>query len=299
MASSAKDLLTYNFFPSSIQELASYLVILDARTEESLRIYDLLVIMCQLPQLRSAVCSSILRTKPCETRLTTPILGMLQAASMTFEDAIEPEVPLVACELLTFILKEIVESGSRVIDHIPIEGLIELIRFNVKTAVETKSELVSYQCRRITCGLKLAESIAADDDARRELFDALTAQLCAHINESQLVSNPVLNYLSKPPGIRGPNELPEWRFEFFTLFKIKFVVSSLHGVKIPLELFKLLSTLKDYNKAHKELYWRTLKDERLIPFIAFALQSGEGNTVLDALNLYAHCTQVQDYRAKL
>uniref|UniRef100_A0AC34R801 Protein CIP2A n=1 Tax=Panagrolaimus sp. JU765 TaxID=591449 RepID=A0AC34R801_9BILA len=284
MASSAKDLLTYKFFPSSIQELASYLVILDARTEESLRIYDLLVIICQLQQFRSAVCSSILKTKPCETRLTTPVLGILRTASLTFEDAIEPEVPLVACELLTFLLREIVESGNRLVDYVPIEGLIELIRFNVKTAVETKSELVSYQCRRITCGLKLADAIAADDDARRELFDSLTAQLCAHINESQLVSNPVLNYLSKPPGIRGQNELPEW---------------SLHGVKIPLELFKLLSTLKDYNKAHKELYWKTLKDERLIPFIAFALQSGEGNTVLDALNLYAHCTQVQDYRAKL
>uniref|UniRef100_A0A914Y6P1 Uncharacterized protein n=1 Tax=Panagrolaimus superbus TaxID=310955 RepID=A0A914Y6P1_9BILA len=43
----------------------------------------------------------------------------------------------------------------------------------------------------------------------------------------------------------------------------------------------------------------SLKDERLIPFLAYSISYGNGSTVLDALTLFTHCTQVQDYRIKL
>jgi len=84
--------------------------------------------------------------------------------------------------------------------------------------------------------------------------------------------------------MRTLDELPEW---------------SQQGITIPLELFKLLSSLKDYSKAHKELYWKTLKDERLIAFIAYAIYHGESNVIFDALNFFTHCTQLQEFRTKL
>lgn len=126
----------------------------------------------------------------------------------------DPEVPILACELLTYVLKTAVDSGQKIHDYVPLETLVDLIRVNVKTTIETKSEIVSYQCRRITCGLKLADgllffqkilfvitvfifaAISGDEDARMELLEAITAQLCAHVNESQLISNPVALYLS-------------------------------------------------------------------------------------------------------
>uniref|UniRef100_A0AC34FRY5 Protein CIP2A n=1 Tax=Panagrolaimus sp. ES5 TaxID=591445 RepID=A0AC34FRY5_9BILA len=284
LANTAKDLTSYSFFSQCVRDLACHLVLLDARTEECIKIYEFFIAICQLQQLRSQICSAILLTQPSENRLTTPILGMLSTASWSFDDAIDPEVPILACELLTYVLKEAVDSNQPIQHFIPLDSLVDLIRTNVKTTIETKSEIVSYQCRRITCGLRLADAISGDEEARKELLEAVTAQLCAHVNESQLISNPVSLYLSKPPAQRLPTDLPEW---------------STYGVTIPLELLKLLASLKDYNKAHKELYWRSLKDERLIPFLAYSISYGNGSTVSDALTLFTHCTQVQDYRIKL
>jgi hypothetical protein len=78
---------------------------------------------------------------------------------MSFEEALDPEVPLVACRSLDYMLREAIESSNRVQNYVPAESILNLIDTNVKTSVETKSDLVTYQCRRITEGLRLAESM--------------------------------------------------------------------------------------------------------------------------------------------
>uniref|UniRef100_A0A7E4W858 Protein CIP2A n=1 Tax=Panagrellus redivivus TaxID=6233 RepID=A0A7E4W858_PANRE len=284
LSTTAKNLTTYEFFTSSIQDVASQLVVLDYRTEECMKIYEFLIAVCGLAQLRSPVCQAILRADPNQKRLTTPILAMSRTAAVSFEEAIDPEAPLLAAELLTLVLKEAVDLNLKIHDFVPTDVVIGIVRNNVKTPIETKSEYVSYQCRRITAGLRLADAISGDEHIRAELFEAITAPLCGHVNESQLLSNPIIAYMSKPPGQRGVNDLPDW---------------SRHGVTIPLELLQLLASLKDYNKAYKELYWRSLKDERLIPFLAYAISYGDASTVFDALTLFTHCTQLQDFRTKL
>lgn len=65
---------------------------------------------------------------------------------------------------------------------------------------------------------------------------------------------------------------------------------------------------------HKDLYWRSLKvllnnktlgrnkkiqDERLVPFIAFAIACGSDSMVKDALVLYTHCAQIQEFPTSL
>uniref|UniRef100_A0A915DRE9 Uncharacterized protein n=1 Tax=Ditylenchus dipsaci TaxID=166011 RepID=A0A915DRE9_9BILA len=52
---------------------------------------------------------------------------------------------------------------------------------------------------------------------------------------------------------------------------------------------------QDFSKAHKDLYWRTLKDERIIPFVAFAISYGSNEMVYDAFVLFTHCAQVQEF----
>ena len=73
----------------------------------------------------------------------------------------------------------------------------------------------------------------------------------------------------------------------------------MHGVGIPLQLLRLLASLKDHSKMHKDLYWRSLKDERLIPFIAIAIVRGEPGMVHDAMLIYNHCAQVQEFPTKM
>jgi hypothetical protein len=105
--------------------------------------------------------------------------------------------------------------------------LVAVVESNVKTAIETKSENVIYQCQRISEGLKLAQSriyrkifktqlflaLAGDKEANEKLRSVLTATLCAHINESQLVSNTAVVYQCSPPSTASlqRGEVPEWR----------------------------------------------------------------------------------------
>jgi len=140
---------------------------------------------------------------------------------------------------------------------------------------------VVYQCQRISEGLKLAQTLANDKECETKLRDILTAVLCAHINEAQLISNAVVVYLSSPAAaVTSQHEVPDW---------------SRHGVSIPIELIKLLSILKDHSRMHKDLYWRTLEDSRVLPFIAFALVSGTYEQVVSALSIIPQCAQNQNF----
>lgn len=136
--------------------------------------------------------------------------------------------------------KEAIDNGNHVQEFVPIEHLMQLIENSLKTPIETSSDVVSDQCRRITEGLRLAESkfivltiinlyffapslilarfcvkvvlsaVSADDDVRADILDVVTAPLCAHIVESQMISNPVIVYMGRPP-VQRTELLPAWR----------------------------------------------------------------------------------------
>ncbi|KHN75532.1 Protein CIP2A [Toxocara canis] len=279
ITSTGKDLINYSYFERSVQMVAALIVQLDARSEESLKIYDIFLSFCSLLQMRTPTSLAILKCPPKEQRLTTPVLSMCITAQMTFEEAIVPEVPLKAVRLLRYILREAIESGSRVQESVPAELVLRLIEGNIKTPVETGSELVSYQCRRITEGLRLAETVSNDDDMRSDILEVVTAPLCAHIVESQMLSNPIVPYMGRSIAQRTES-VPKW---------------SADGVSIVLELLRVLAALKDYSKLHKDQYWKLLKDDRLVPFIAYAIAFGNHELTYDALLLYTHCAQVHAF----
>uniref|UniRef100_A0A914VHU2 Protein CIP2A n=1 Tax=Plectus sambesii TaxID=2011161 RepID=A0A914VHU2_9BILA len=278
ITATGNDLVNYPYFDRSLQQVASLLVTLDRRSEESYKVYDLLLAFCSLPQLRTKTAAAVLRAGPAEQRLTTPVLAVCQTALLSFDDALIPETPLKAVRLLQYVLKEAIESGSRVQDFVPPETILQLVEGNIKTSIETSSPLVSAQCRRITEGLRLAEVVSQDDELRTDMLDVASAHLCAHIAESQMISNPVVVYMNRPPGARTP--LPDW---------------SAHGVEIVLQLLRLLASLKDYCKNHKDQYWKLLKDERLVPFLAFAISCGRSDIVHGALEVFVHCSQVHRF----
>ncbi|VDK18457.1 unnamed protein product, partial [Anisakis simplex] len=282
ITSTGKDLINYSYFERSIQALASLFIQLDPRSEESLKIYDIFLSFCSLNQMRIPITMAILKCPPKEQRLTTPVLSMCSTAQMTFDEAILPDAPLKAVKLLRYVLKEAIESGAHAQDYVPSELILRLIEDNIKTPVETASELVSFQCKRITEGLRLAETVSNDDDLRGDILDVVTAPLCAHIVESQMLSNPIVPYMGRPIAMR--NELPpSW---------------SADGVSIVLELLRVLAALKDYSKLHKDQYWKLLKDDRLVPFVAYAIAFGNHELTYDALLLYTHCAQVQEFPTK-
>uniref|UniRef100_A0A1I7XT25 FRIGIDA-like protein n=1 Tax=Heterorhabditis bacteriophora TaxID=37862 RepID=A0A1I7XT25_HETBA len=110
-----------------------------------------------------------------------------------------------------------------------------------KTSIETSKECIVYQCQRITEGLRLAEVCSLDEELRQELIGVVTAPLCSHIAEFQLMTNPIVLHMGKPPS------------------------------------------------------QRTDREERLVPFIAYAIAYGDHEMVHDALLLYTHCAQVQAF----
>lgn len=282
ITSTGKDLINYPYFERSMQLVAGLLSQIDCRSEESLKIYDILLSFCSLPQMRTCTALAVLKCPPTEQRLTTPIISVYNTARLSFEEAIIPEVPLSAMRLLRYLLKEGIDNGNHLQEFVPIEHIMELIENSLKTPVETSSDLVSDQCRRITEGLRIAETVSSDDDVRTDILDVVTAPLCAHIVESQMISNPIVVYMGRPP-VQRTEAVPVW---------------SVDGVAIVLELSRVLAALKDYSKWHKDQYWRLLKDDRLVPFIAYAIAYGNQDMTYKALLLYMHCAQVQAFPTK-
>ncbi|KAK6733060.1 hypothetical protein RB195_017056 [Necator americanus] len=282
ITSTGKDVMNYSFFNRCIQQTAELFVILDPRLEETVKIYNVLLAFCSLPQLRSPVCSAILRYAPTEARLTTPLMAIATTASISIEDAVLPEIPLKALRLLTYLIKEKMDSGEPISDMLGSDQLLSLIDSSVKTSVETSKPEVINQCQRITEGLRLAEVCSADEELRNGLFNVTTAALCAHISESQLITNPVVVFMEKPPPQRS-ERIAEW---------------SIHGVAVVLELLRLLAALKDFSKLHKDQYWRSLKDPRLVSFLAYAVCYGDHEMVHNALVLYTHCSQLHAFPSR-
>ncbi|KAF8363992.1 hypothetical protein PRIPAC_90915, partial [Pristionchus pacificus] len=284
LSSTGKDLMNYSYFTRCLQQTADLLVRADPRTEESTKIYDVLLALCSVPSMRSTVCLAILNATPTEDRLTTPLLSIAGTARKSFEEAIDPTVPLKALRLLNYLLKEAVESNRKLSSLIPEDRLLSIIDCAVKTPIQTSDPHVISQCARITEGLRLAEGISGDDSLRsRLLIEVLPSPLCAHLMETQFLSNPVVLFMAKPPSMRSPEGIPEW---------------SMEGVSIVVELIRVLATFKDYSKAHKVQYWSSLKDDRLIPFLAFSISRGSPSIVNQALVLYTHCAQNHEFASQ-
>ncbi|VDN53332.1 unnamed protein product [Dracunculus medinensis] len=277
-----KDLTSYSFFQHSIEMLAGLFVKMDPKSEESLKIYDIFLSFCSLPQLVSPTALAVLKIPATEQRFTTPIRSICSTSQMSFIDAIVPEVPLKAIRLLRYLLQECIESGDHIQNYVPHEIILTLVEDCLKTAVETNSQYVAFQCDRINEGLRLVGVIASDDEMRSDILDVVSAPLCSHLVESQMISNPVVAFMSRPV-VQRIEPLAEW---------------SANGVTTVLELLKVLADLKDYSKLHKDQYWKLLKDERLVPFVAYAVAYGDHRMICDALLLYTHCAQVHAFPTK-
>lgn len=282
ITSTGKDLTSYPYFEHTIQLLAGLFAQLDPCTEESLKVYDIFLSFCSISQLRSATAQAVLRCAVVKEGQATPLLAICNTAALSFEKAIHPEVPLKAMHLLACLFQELVENCGHIKDSLPAEHILQLIENSVKTAIETVNDFVRFQCQRITEGLRLAETISNDDDIRGDLLEVVTAPLCSHIVESQMISNPIVVYMEQLPSQRTET-LPDWCSD---------------GVAIVLELLRVLTALKDYSKLHKDLYWKLLKDDRLVPFIAYAVVFGGSELTYEALLLYTHCAQIHAFPTK-
>uniref|UniRef100_A0AAF5Q257 Protein CIP2A n=1 Tax=Wuchereria bancrofti TaxID=6293 RepID=A0AAF5Q257_WUCBA len=282
ITSTGKDLVSYSYFENTIQLVAGLFVQIDPRTEESFKVYDLFLSFCSMAQLRSATVQAVLRCSVHKERLTTPILAIYNTSNLSFDEAIEPEIPLKALRLLIYLLQELIENDGHVQDVLPTEHVLRLIENNTKTAIETVSNFVKFQCQRITEGLRLAETVSNDDETRTYLFEVVSAPLCSHIIESQMISNTVVTYVGQP-AMQRSGSLPEWCVD---------------GVAVVLKLLRVLTILKDHSKPHKDLYWKILKDDRLVPFIAYAVVDGSADLTHEALLLYIHCAQSHTFPTK-
>uniref|UniRef100_A0A8R1HTY5 CIP2A N-terminal domain-containing protein n=1 Tax=Caenorhabditis japonica TaxID=281687 RepID=A0A8R1HTY5_CAEJA len=276
LASTGKNVLNYGFFTGSVQQTAKLLVTLDPRTEESAKVYDLLLAFCSLRVLRSPVCQAIIRCSPTESQLTTPLMAIAETAALSFDDSINEDVPLKALKMLTFLIKEVIEPHERLIPDIPVEQIIDLIANCVRISIDIESEKVISEFQRLKYGLRLAGVCGRDEDCRNYLLTVCSATLCHQIANWQFLQNPVVPHLTKPARDRSEN-LGDW---------------TMHGIEIILELCRLLAVLKDHSKVHKDQYWQLLKDERIIPFLAYAVSYGDQETVQQAFLTYSHCAQV-------
>ncbi|EFO99081.1 hypothetical protein CRE_17897 [Caenorhabditis remanei] len=289
LASTGKNVLDYGFFIGSIQQTARLLVVLDPRTEESSKIYDLLLAFCSLQQLRVPVCQAIIRCQPTETQLTTPLMAIAETASLPrskFGELAE-NTTLKALKLLTHLLKECIEPHEQMPEiGIPREQLHELIAVCLDEKLEFGDEPSEFSDRiqKVQLGLRLAEVLSHDEQCRHHLLTICSAHFCQQIATWQFSKNPVVGHLTKPVKERTEVLEPVW---------------TVYGIGVILELCRLLAVLKDHSKVHKDQYWQLLKDERIIPFLAYGISYGDQETVQQAFLTYSHCAQVPAFPSHL
>lgn len=96
---------TFDYFEASICTLSSLLVVLDSRSEECAKIYELLLTFCNIGELRQPVCSIILKSPPPPKRFTRPTQAVVRAAEMSVGESPLQEVPIYAIKLLNFLVK--------------------------------------------------------------------------------------------------------------------------------------------------------------------------------------------------
>ncbi|CAJ0577937.1 unnamed protein product, partial [Mesorhabditis spiculigera] len=277
--STGRELATYSDFAECIQKVSGLLLTLDPLLEESGKILELLTSLCSLQNLRSAVCQAILHWRSSGGELISPISVLSKTACLPVSNSMDAQTPIRALRLLNILLKEAVDMDRHVADYIPALRLVQIVEENVKTDLDTGSPNAGTRCQRIAEGLRLAEVLSRDDEIRATLLGVTSSQLCGHLAQCQFLTNPVSEYMSRPPQART-DPLPEW---------------SEHGTSIVLALFLLLNSLKDSSKPHKEQYWKLLRDARLVPFLAFALTSGHHQQVFNALYVLFHCAQIDEF----
>ena len=298
----ARNLTSYSFFEKSIQKVASLLNVLDPRAEEARKILSLLLSFLQIDELRHPVCLAIAAIEPSEAKLCTPCHTLLRIARLSFEEVIFPEVPLTALQLLTFIIKAAINAGQSVRRLFsPINPLLSLIKeILADSKIDTDSPLAPSQASKIAEGLRMAEAISNDEDVRFDLLEWVSAGHCSAIFEQQMSANPV-GYTIASLTTAAPicQILDHCEEEIASTSKeTNLPLWSVNAVSIPIQLMRLLASFKDYSKPHKELYWRSLKDSRLLPFLAYGIARGDHELIYDAFVLLTHCAQVHEFPLK-
>ncbi|KAI6238006.1 hypothetical protein M3Y99_00727200 [Aphelenchoides fujianensis] len=274
----ARNYPTFGYFRTTLETLNSLLVNLDPRSEEAAKIFELSETLARVFEIRSAVCSSILHSPTFEVR-KGPVHAIIRAAQMAVEETPLQRTPIAALKLLDLLVKEAIEENTPLRTYFDDPMLlVSIVEANVKTPVATKSDLVVFQCLRISESLKLAQTLAGDKTANEQLSGVLTASLCSHLNETQRITNGVISRVCSPQSSFASSASSDSNhFELCEWNRV--------AISIPLELIRLLAILKDHSRLHKDLYWRTLEDERVLPFIAFAITQGTHEQVMGALQL--------------
>lgn len=84
--------------------------------------------------------------------------AIAETASISVDSVVDEMIPIRALKLLTFLLKEIVDVNDRILTHIASEQIVQLIEVSGKTTIDSGRETATFECKRLTEALRIAES---------------------------------------------------------------------------------------------------------------------------------------------
>ncbi|KFD72744.1 hypothetical protein M514_01867 [Trichuris suis] len=261
-----RQLLASSLLPDLLGVLCSLFVSLQGHLNQVFKVYQLFLMSCNVDGIREAFCTALISAEPTNhQRLTCPLLAVMEMANAS-PDLMGgfSELPIEAVQVLRFVLTRLLDVGGRILDYVASENLMQLLEECLKTTLETSNELIREKSLRIYEALLLATLICRDETLRSDVLETVDTILCAHLVQFQLLSNPVASSpLSMDP-------YPDW---------------SIIGVNILLTVVCFLTDQADLSKSHGMLFEDLIKDNRLLPFLAFALVSGREVLVACALKL--------------
>ncbi|CAD5213248.1 unnamed protein product [Bursaphelenchus xylophilus] len=274
-----REFSTFQYFSKAIENSAIRIVTFDPRTEETSQILSLLYDLVRVKSLKSPVCQIILNANSPQGQSTsngssTPMKSLVRMVALGLEKQPNPEVTVKAIKLLNLLVKEIVDDGAEISTFENPAVLVAVVEMNAQVSMNAESSQTSYYVDFIAQTLILAQTLTNDKEACDMLADAMSPELCARINDTQFAQNGDLFQMCQS-----------------TNSSIDSNGGRLNGMMIPIEMIKLLGLLKDHSRIHKDIYWRTLEDDRIIPFIAYSLTRGTQEQIRSALTVVPQCAQ--------
>ncbi|XP_015747548.1 PREDICTED: protein CIP2A homolog [Acropora digitifera] len=243
-------------------------------SEEVAKVFELLLTFCAVSGLRSLLCKALLTTANCQPK-ESHVNSTYDIVLYWINQSVDNHLPvsIKALDFIKEIYEELVDGGLMNQLAPPASDLISVLTQLLIPPAEVDGTILGQKCAQINKALEVLSVLCLDDSLKSAVVDDLR-----------------LDYWWK---------LLEYQYQHNTLAtRSRLAVSwSSEGVCVVLQMLDLLCKLKEDVIGLETQLASALQDQRLIPFLARALNSESRDLVQKALRVLREATSLPDFQA--
>ncbi|XP_074613609.1 protein CIP2A-like isoform X1 [Acropora palmata] len=243
-------------------------------SEEVAKVFELLLTFCAVSGLRSLLCKALLTTANCQPK-ESHVNSTYDIVLYWISQSVDNHLPvsIKALDFIKEIYEELVDGGLMNQLSPPTSDLISVLTQLLIPPAEVDGTILGQKCAQINKALEVLSVLCLDDSLKSAVVEDLR-----------------LDYWWK---------LLEYQYQHNTIAtRSRLAVSwSSEGVCVVLQMLDLLCKLKEDVIGLETQLASALQDQRLIPFLARALNSESRDLVQKALRVLREATSLPDFQA--